>query len=246
MDKIQNWNEFYNKNFNKISKEEIDNEKMYEKTYNNHYIKSKNNICLLIGASGSGKTNSIIDFIFKTKLPNNDIPFYSLTYFTSSTSDEGLLKLLKEILPSVILIDDLNKLPNIEDYKNNNSDYNKKLKNIIIFDDIANLNKKQKDILNIWSNSGRKLYSHMFFISQNYFDITPTVRRNANYIFLYKSSDLSMIKQILKKHNIYNIDMDLLIEWYINSTQDKGQFLMLDLNGDSPIKIRSNFLNKLY
>ena len=160
MDKIQNWNEFYNKNFNKMSKEEIENEKMYEKTYNNHYIKSKNNICLLIGASGSGKTNSIIDFIFKTKLPNNDIPFYSVTYFTSSTSDEGLLKLLKEILPAVIILDDLLKLPNIEDYKNNNSDYNKKLKNIIIFDDIANLNKKQKDI--IFFNKNYYIYFSVF------------------------------------------------------------------------------------
>lgn len=245
MDKITNWNEFYNNKYNKISKEEIENEKMYDKTYNNHYIKQKNNICLLIGASGSGKTTSIIDFIFRSKLSNNDIPFYSITYFTSSTSDEGLLKLLKQILPSTIIIDNVNKLPKIEDYKDN-SDYNKKLKNIIIFDDIANLNKKQRDILNIFSNSGRKIFSHMFFIAQNYYDINPTVRRNSNYIFLYKSSDLSMIKTILKKHNIYNIDMDVLLNWYLKATEDKGQFLLIDLTSDSPMKIRSNFLNVLY
>lgn len=245
MDKIQNWSEYYNKKFNKISKEELINEKMYEKTYNNHYIKSKNNICLLIGASGSGKTNSIIDFILKTKLPNNDIPFYSVTYFTSSTSDEGLLKLLKELIPSTNILDDLNKLPQLEDYKDN-SDFNKKLKNIIVFDDIGNLNNKQKNTLNIWSNSGRKLYTHMFFICQSYYDVNPTIRRNTNYLYLYKSSDLSMIKQILKKHNIHNIDMDTMIQWYLDSTQDKGQFMLIDLIYDSPLKIRSNFLNKLY
>jgi len=247
MDKINNWNEYYDKKYKKISKEEIENEKMYDKTFNNHYIKSKNNISLLIGSSGSGKTTTVIDYIIRTKLSNNDIPFYSITYFTSSTSDEGLINLLKKILPSVIVIDDTSKLPKIEDYKNlKSNEYNKNLKNIIIFDDIANLNKKQKDTLNIWSNSGRKLFSHMFFLCQSYFDVPITIRRNANYIYLYKSSDLSMIKQILKKHNIYNIDLDTLIEWYINSTENKGQFLLMDLCNDSPMKIRMNFLNKLY
>ena len=245
MDKINNWNEFYNDKFNKLTKEETDLNKMYEKTYKNHYIQQKNNICLLIGASGSGKTTTILEFIMRCKLDNNYIPFYSITYFTSSTSDEGLLKLLKQLIPATILIDDVSKLPKFDDYKDN-SEYNKKLKNMIIFDDIANLNKKQRDLLNIFSNSGRKIFSHMFFISQNYYDINTTIRRNSNYIFLYKSSDLSMIKTVLKKHNIYNIDMDVLIQWYLKSTQDKGQCMVIDLTNDSPLKIRSNFLNKLY
>jgi len=245
MDNIVNWSEYFENNFNKISKEELENEKMYEKSYNNHYIKSKNNISLLIGASGSGKTTTIIDYIIRTKLSNNDIPFYSITYFTASTGDESLIKLLKQLIPSTIVIDDVNKLPNIEEYKENN-DYNKKLKNMIVFDDIANLNKKQKDILNIWSNSGRKIFTHMFFLCQNYYDVPTTIRRNANYIYLYKSNDLSLIKQILKKYNIYNVDFDTLIEWYLNSTHDKGQFLLLDLTNNTPMKIRSNFLNVLY
>jgi len=246
MDKITDWTDFYNKKYKKISKEEIDNEKMYEKTFNNHYIKSKNSIMLLIGPSGSGKTTTIIDFIMRTKLSNNEIPFFSITYFTSSTSDEGLIKLLKQILPSIAIIDDANKLPKIDDFKNNTNDYNKNLKNIIIFDDIANLNKKQKDILNNWSNSGRKIFSHMFFLCQNYFDVPTTIRRNINYIFLYKTNDVSLIKHILKKYNLYNLDMDTLFEWFLNSTNNKGEFLLLDLNFDSNYKIRHNFLNKLY
>jgi len=243
--KITDWNEYYNKKFKKINKEELENDKLYEKTIDNHHINQRNNIILSIGPSGSGKTTGVVDFIIRTKDKNNDIPFYTITYFTASTSDEGLIKLLRELIPSVIVIDEVEDLPKIETVKKDNT-YNKNLKNIIIFDDIANLNKKQKDIINNWSNSGRKLFSHMFFIAQNFFDIPSTIRRNVNYIFLYKTNELSVVKVILKKYNIYNIDENQLYDWYKKSTEDKGDFLLIDLTVGSKYKIRHNYLDVFY
>ena len=197
------------------------------------------------GPSGSGKTTGIVDFIIRTKDKNNEIPFYTITYFTASTSDEGLIKLLRELIPSIIVIDEVEDLPRLENVKKDNT-YNKNLKNIIIFDDIANLNKKNKDILNNWSNSGRKIFSHMFFIAQNVIDIPTTIRRNANYVFLYKSNELSTVKYVLKKYNIYNIDENQLFEWYNEATKNKGDLLMLDLSIGSKYKIRHNFLDVFY
>ena len=242
---ITDWNDYYNKKYKKINKEELENDNLYEKTMDNHHINQRNNIILSIGPSGSGKTTGIVDFIIRTKDKKNEIPFYTITYFTASTSDEGLIKLLRELIPSIIVIDEVEDLPRLENVKKDNT-YNKNLKNIIIFDDIANLNKKQKDIINNWSNSGRKLFSHLVFIAQNVIDVPTTIRRNANYIFLYKSNELSTVKYVLKKYNIYNIDEDQLFEWYKEATQEKGQMLLLDLTVGSKYKIRHNFLDVLY
>jgi hypothetical protein len=86
----------------------------------------------------------------------------------------------------------------------------------------------------------------MFFIAQNYFDVPTTIRRNVNYIFLYKTNELSVVKVILKKYNIYNIDENQLYDWYKKSTEDKGSFLLLDLTIGSKYKIRHNYLDVLY
>jgi hypothetical protein len=184
---IKNWSDYYNEK-NKLDNDVIYNEKLYNKTYENHYIKSKNVLALLVGPSGSGKTTTIIDYIVRTKNNKNYIPFYNIVYFTASTSDEDLLNMLKKICPSTILIDDINKLPTIEDYKNLDN-FDKKLKNLIIFDDINNLPLKKKEALNNFFNSGRKLFSHIFALCQNYTDVPISLRRNINYLFIYKQSD---------------------------------------------------------
>jgi hypothetical protein len=227
-----------------IKKGDLYNENLYMKSINNHYKNTKNVISLLIGPSGSGKTTTIIDFIMRCRDNNNYIPFYNIVYFTGSISDESLLNLLKKILPTTIIIDDANKLPKIDDFKND-IDFDKKLKNLIIFDDIGNLNRKQKDIINNWSNSGRKLFSHMFFMCQNIIDVPLTIRRNINYLYLYKSNDLTIIQRILMKYNLYNIKFDDLYNWYLEYTKNKGDFLLLDLINPN-YAIRHNFLDILY
>lgn len=242
--KITNWSDLY-KDKDKLDSNVIYNEKLYNKTYENHYIKSKNVLALLISPSGGGKTTTIIDFIMRTKNDKDYIPFYNIVYFTASTSDEDLIKMLKKIAPSTKIIDDINKLPLIEDYKND-IEFNKKLKNIIIFDDINNLPLKKKDILNNWINSGRKIFSHIFFLAQNYTDIPMNIRRNANYIFIYRQRENTVVDRILKKHNIYNIDIEELYKFYYNSTKEKGQFLLLDLTDNSDKRIRANFLDVLF
>jgi len=246
-DKLTNWTEFYNQKFKKKNnKDEIENEKMYMKTFDNHYINSKNVLALLLGPSGSGKTTTILEFINRCADNNKEIPFFNIVYFTSSTGDESLIKLLKELIPSTIVIEDVNELPQLNDYKNNNENFNKNLKNMIIFDDIANLNKKQKEALSNWSNSGRKIFSHLFFLCQNPIDVPTTIRRNCNYIFCFKSNELSIIDRLLKKYNIYNLNIEDLKKWYLESSKNKGDFLLLDLTVDSNYKIRHNFKDIFY
>lgn len=72
------------------------------------------------------------------------------------------------------------------------------------------------------------------------------IRRNCNYIFIYKQRELSIVDRILSKHNIYNLNIDKLYDFYYNSTIDKGDCLLLDLTENPKYAIRHNFLQILY
>jgi len=109
-DTITNWSE-------KFSDNKKDNNKEYDATFKKHYIKNKNVLACLIGPTGSGKTTTIIDFLTRTNYKGY-LPFYDIYYFTASTSDEDLLNGLKKLLgENVNIIDDIEKMPKLEDFK---------------------------------------------------------------------------------------------------------------------------------
>lgn len=237
-DKITNWDdEFNKKNIVNIK------EKLYDSTFKNHYIKNKNVLACIIGPSGSGKTNSIIEYLKRTVNKNGYLPFFNIIYFSASTVDEDLLTNLKKIIgDGITLIDDVDDIPTLESYKD---DKNKKEKRLLILDDINNLNKKQLEGLKKWFNSGRKIMSHIFCLNQNYTSCPVEIRRNCNYFFIFKSNDNTTINYMLRNHNIYNYDVIKFKQAYIESTKKKGDFLLVDLNDNSDLPLRHNFLDKI-
>ena len=82
-----------------------------------------------------------------------------------------------------------------------------------------------------------------FFICQNPFTIPTTIRRNVNYIFIYKQRENYIIDRIIKQYNLYNIDKDILKNIYLECTKNKGDFLMLDLTDNTKYPIRHNFID---
>ena len=131
-DKIKDWYEEINKKGGNI-KPKVD------KTFKNHYIKN-NSMIALIGATGCGKSNAIIDFLSRT--PNK---YYRIILFTGSTSDEPLYNFLKERIDGIEIIDDPDLLPEITDF----NDDDKTLDKLAIFDDIICLLKKALDKVRI-------------------------------------------------------------------------------------------------
>ena len=233
-DKITNWSEEFN---NKDSKNE---DKLYDKTFNNHLIANKNVLMALVGPSGSGKTNTILEFLKRT-VYKGYLPFYQIIYFTASTADEVLLNNLKKMLgEDLILIDNIEQLPTLEQFKD---DKEKSKKKIIIFDDINNLPKKKLDSLNNFFNSGRKFFTHIICLSQNYTSIPNQIRRNCNYYLLYKANENNTINYMLKNHNMYNLDKDKLRKLYEESTKEKGSFLKFDLTPFTKSPITHNFID---
>lgn len=239
---IINWNKFYN---DKINNDKNDYNKDYMKSYKNHLIEPKDNYIMISGPSGVGKTNSVIQFIINSSYKKVS-PFVDIYYCSFSTIDEDLLKLLSDMIPNNFhLIDNVKSLLElIETFKNNN--FNNKEKRLLILDDINNLNKKDFEIINKISNSFRKYLSHIFFIVQNPYNSNNLnqLRRNINYIFLFKYKQNNIVDKIIKEFNSFNnLNNDEYKKLYFKATNDIGNFLLIDLKNNN---LRHNFLEILY
>ena len=96
--------------------------------FNNHYI-DKNSRVLLVGQSGSGKTNSLLNFIERSSGE-----FHKIIICSFSTTDEALYTFLKQKIPDVELINKIEDVPTIQSF----DDIEKNKPKLIVFDDFIN------------------------------------------------------------------------------------------------------------
>ena len=101
--------------------------------FKNHLI-DKNSRILMIGSSGTGKSNSLLNFIEKSSGEFSEIIICSF-----STIDEALYKFLQEKIPQVQLINNIEEVPEVQSYDNED----KKISKLIVFDDFINLSKRK-------------------------------------------------------------------------------------------------------
>lgn len=224
-DKIINW---YNKIPNQTKKKQ-------SKNYNKHHIEP-NSMISCIGGTGSGKTNALFDY-----LNRNDECFYKIIIFTASTADEPLYNALQEAIPETEIYTDINELPSLSDFP----DEENELEKLIVFDDFINLKAKELKKIQEYATAGRKKGFTCFFLAQNYVQIPKNISRNTHYFIIFKLNDNTSISNIIKNHNVDDVDKDLIKQAYEYSTRDKGNFFMIDLKGEGVKRYRHNFLNFL-
>jgi hypothetical protein len=185
----------------------------------------------LIGPTGCGKSNAIIDFLSRT--PDK---FYRIILFTGSTTDEPLYIFLKERIEGMELLDDADELPEITDL----NDDDKTLEKLAIFDDIINLPKKQLQKICRWLNSSRKYGFTCISTAQNIVDSPTQMRRNTSYFFLYKMNDVNTINHILRTYNNGD-DAKEIKKLYYACVSEPKQFFMLDTRSNDETRYRKNF-----
>ena len=167
---------------------------------------------MVIGASGSGKTNALInlineqdkhEFIDKIYLYARDLNEPKYQFLIKKREDAGIKHLNN---PNAFIecsntMDDV--YENIHDYNSS-----RKRKILIVFDDmIADImtNKKFQSIIKELFIRCRKLNISLVFITQSYFFVPKDVRLNSTHYLIMKISNKRELQNIAINHSA-NID----------------------------------------
>ena len=156
-DKVKNWYESLSKDLKRESK--------LDKNYKKHFIQPNSMICC-IGGTGSGKTTSLVEF-----LSRKNEAFFDIIIFSGSTTDEPLYSMLKQKMPDIKLINDINELPDLKEFDNEDKDQER----LIVFDDFVNLKKPEMKKINEYLTAGRKFGFTCWCMCQNYTSCPKTV-----------------------------------------------------------------------
>src|SRR5208282_2396216 len=216
------------KNFHEIMPKKYRSEQRTYPAYDEVRIKLDFRM-LIIGATGSGKTNLFLNIFSKISAwdkivliaKNIEEPLYQ--YFIDQIRDveeeTGM-----QILTVGTSIDDI---PLVDSFKKTDS-------NLLIIDDM--ISEKQSKLENIKAIfvRGRKQHLSTIFISQSYFKIPLMIRQNSDYIVLKKIASVRDLTRIASEFTL-----DKPVEEIIKMYKDvsKGgltSFFMIDLEASDP------------
>ena len=204
-----------------------------DKNFKKHHIMPNSMICC-IGGTGSGKSNALMEMLSRM-----NEKFYDIIYFNPVSSDEPLINLLKTKIPELKLYNDINELPELSTFDNDEKD----LEKLFIADDIINMNKKDFKKINEYLTGGRKMGFTCYIMGQNYTGLNKTIVRNCHYFMLFRLNDNITINNIIRNHNVNGVKKDKFKELYLDATSEPMNFFMIDLRGKPETHLRKNFLN---
>ena len=170
--------------------DEYTNENKRKHNLNWPYIPDHPYGTVIIGGSGSGKTNTLLNLI--NNQPDIDKIYL---YAKDPYEDKYQFKIKKREMIGLNYFNDPKAFIEYSDdlqdvYKNiNNYNLNKENKILIVFDDmIADMinNKKLNSIVTELFIRGRKLNISLVFIMQSYFKVPKDVRLNTTHFFIMK------------------------------------------------------------
>ena len=188
---------------------------------------------LIVGGSGSGKTNALLNLI-------NDQPDIHKKYLYAKDPYEKKYQYLINKREKVGL-DHFEDPKAFMEYSNdtqdvykNTEDYNpgKKRKILLVFDDmIANMinNTKINPVVAELFIRGRKLNISIVFITQSYFKVPKDFRLNSTHLFIMKIPNKTELQKIYLNHSS-DIDFKDFIKTYKKCSAEPYSFwLMIQL-----------------
>ena len=230
-----------------INLDDYTNENIIEHNSKWPYIPDHPYRILIIGGSGSGKTNALLNLI-------NNQPGIDKIYLYAKDPYEKKYQYLINKREKVVLchFNDpkafMEYSNDMQDVHRNIEDHNpiKKCKILIVFDDmIADVinNNKLNPIVTELFTRGRKLNISIVFITQSYFKVPKDVRLNSTHFFIMKIPNKRELQQIALNHSS-DIDFKDSMEIYKKRTTEPYSFLVNDttLPSDDPLRFRKNLL----
>jgi hypothetical protein len=193
--------------------------------------------CVIAGPSQSGKTSLVVNI-----LSNND------NMFQNPKCIQKIIWYYKEWQPLYdklnMNINFTNKMPTIDNIKENVQEYSKKGGSIIVLDDF--MQTLTPDIGVLFTTLSHHLNINVFLLTQNLFGRNPIYRDislNSTYIILFKNPrDSSQISNFAKQYAPGKAHIIKLI--YKKATTNPHSHLLFDTHQNTPdnLRIRSNIL----
>ena len=198
---------------------------------------------IIIGGSGSGKTNALLNLI------NNQLDIDKIYLYAKDPYEDQFLinkrestgvKNFNDPKAFIAYSDDLQDVyKNIEEYN-----IGKKRKILIIFDDmVADIinNEKLNPVVTELFIRGRKLNIFFVFITQSYFllyNVPKDIRLNSTHFFIMKIPNKRKLQQVALNHSS-DIYFKYFIKIYKKFTAEPYSLLVNDttLSSDNPLDL---------
>ena len=205
---------------------------------------------LIIGGSGSGKTNTLLNLI------NEQRDIDKIYLYAKDLSEPKYEHLIKNRENAGIK--HLNNPKAFIDYSNTMNDVydnidlynpNKKRKVLIVFDDmIADImtNKKFQSIIKELFIRCRKISISLVFITQSYFSVPKDVRLNSTHYLIMKVNNRKELQNIAINYSA-DIDYKDFIKIYRECTKEPYNFLTIytTLPSTNTLRFRKNLFDTL-
>ena len=228
-----------------INFDDYTNENKREHNPNWPHIPDHPHRILIIGGSGSGKTNALLSLIHnqqdidKIYLYAKD-PYEDKYQLLINKGESTGLKHFNDPKAFITYSNDMNDV-----YKNiNNYNPEKEDKILIVFNDmIADMINKKKlnsRITELFIR-GRKLNISLVFITESYFEVPKDVRLNTTHFFIMKIPNKRELQQTAINHSS-DVSTKDFINIYKKCTDKPYSFLVNDttLSSDDSLRFRKN------
>jgi len=214
--------------YKKVKKHNLDNHE------NPHYEKHGLSLpfrAIIVGASGSMKTNTLISF-----LALSSGTFGKVILCVKSVDEPLYRQLLETTDPDVIEVFEDGKVPDVRDYKD------EKEQMLVVFDDLVTLSKKEQKPIEEWYIRGRKIAGgcSLMYLTQSFYAVPKTIRLQCNYLFLKKLSSTSDLNLILRDFTL-GVSKDILYKLYKYATSEQTSFMLISIQDPPEKRFRKNW-----
>ena len=220
-------------------KKKSQNRKDEQFEYTGIKLRSRNLLC---GASGSGKTNALMNYIMLSSKPRKGTFIH---VFLCYKTDEPLYDVLQEKLKDKITVfKNLTDVPPVESFPDG-PDY----EILFVFDDIVNEKDKKnlKKLENYYAFSRKKGIT-TFFLTQSYYQTHIFLRDNTDNIILLSIKSNNDLKRIISEFATKDISGDAIVKMFEHSTNEQLNFMKITPSYNVPIdkKFSKNWLEYLH
>jgi hypothetical protein len=231
-DKLDFWN------FDDVIKQDPDIERL-DFVQNEPFLPQHPFRLVINGASGSGKTNQLLNMLFHDVYTLN---YHKVYLYAKDFSEDKYQYLIKEFekiaeragVPVEEIFVHSDKLDEIIDV----DDVDKSKMNLVIFDDLVN--ERNQDKIKELYLRGRKKNCDMIYLSQYYYQVPKLIRKNIGYLIFFKPNTNREVNCLFTDWGYGDIkSFRTLVD---NATEDHN-FLFIDINNKrKPFKYRCGFL----